>query len=301
MKNVLITGATGFVGSNLVEELSKKRYVRLRCILKNDEVYSFSSKNIDIMGGSLENSLFLEKATKGINIVIHLAAVINSKKISDFYKVNVEYTKNLLNSCKKNKVKKIIFFSTIDAILPLRGLYGESKLRAENLIKGSGLNFIILRPSVIYGKNDRKNLSQLVDKIKDHKFIPIIGNGNYKRNPIYISDVLNVITRCIESDKFNNNTYELGGPTVVSYKKIVDLICIKLNLKRYKIYIPSLFLKFVSFLKPLLVFLNLPFEQIANINCNKVANPHSINKFGLKPTSLNRGLDLILDNYESKK
>ena len=107
---ILITGATGFVGRNLLEKLSKRP---IRCLVKDK---SSLGKNIEIVRGNLTDLKSLDEATKNISIVIHLAAIIKSKNKEEFKKINAEGTRNLVNASKKNGVKKFIYISSSDVI-----------------------------------------------------------------------------------------------------------------------------------------------------------------------------------------
>ena len=106
-----------------------------------------------------------------VDIIIHLAGISNG----DVFKINYEGTRNLVDACVENKVKKFIFISSFDAILETD--YGKSKLKAEDYIKNSGLNYIIFRPTVIYGNDNKKDIGRLIKLIK-LGVAPILGDGN---------------------------------------------------------------------------------------------------------------------------
>lgn len=213
-----ITGATGFLGRHLIPEIQKLDFT--------------------ILKGDLNDKELLNKSLKDVDTVIHLAALIKSKRKSSFYKVNVLGTQNLIEACVKTKVKNIIFTSSYLADpFYKKDPYGRSKFEGEKIIKKSGLNFIILRPTLIYGKSDDKNLAQLVKWIKKLPFVPVFGNGNYHLQPIYVKDVIKTINFILEKNIFNKKTYNLAGKPL-TYNEIINQICKKLNKKRIKIHLP---------------------------------------------------------------
>jgi len=235
MKKILITGATGNLGGVLKSDLIKNNYDVLcltkRKIKSKREIY-----------GDLNDYYSLLNATKDINIVIHLAGVINgSKKLLN--KVNIQGTKNLINVCERNKVKKIIFISSLD--VKLETPYGISKLKAEEIIKNSKLKYIILRPCVIYGKGFKKGINLLVKILKKMFIIPIIGSGKNLYQPLYVEDLVLLIKQIIDKNKFNNKTYFLGGKTTINMNQLIDLICLNLKKKVIKIPLPINLKKFL--------------------------------------------------------
>ena len=140
---ILVTGVTGFVGRHLLNKLDKY------------EVSVLSRKKSPIKGanlfiGGLFDKKILLEASK-VDVVIHLAGISDG----DVFKINYEGTKNLVDACVKNKIKRFIFISSYDAILDTN--YGKSKLKAEEYIKNSGLEYFIFRPTVIYSRENKYN------------------------------------------------------------------------------------------------------------------------------------------------
>ncbi|GAF69092.1 unnamed protein product, partial [marine sediment metagenome] len=170
MKNktkILITGATGNVGKALRACLSKDNYA-ISCLTNENKRFA------DDIIGDLNNYSSLLNATKNIDIVIHLAAVIKgNKKLIN--KVNVQGTKNLINACEKNKVKKIIFMSSLD--IKFNTPYGISKRKAEEIIENSKLKYVILRPTAIYGEGFKTGINSLAKLMKKTPIFPIPGSG----------------------------------------------------------------------------------------------------------------------------
>src|SRR3989344_926676 len=218
---ILVTGASGFVGKNLIKHLNKY------------DINILSRKKIfgdGVFVGDLFDKKILLDASK-VDVVIHLAGISDG----NVYKINYEGTKNLIDACTENRVKKFIFISSYDAVLNTD--YGKSKSKAEMYLKNSGLNYIIFRPTVIYGRNNKKDIGRLIKLIK-LGVAPIPGDGNFKLQPLFVDDVVNAIVKAVES-KIKNKTYFIGGANALSFNEIVDIISNHLHKRVIKIKIPG--------------------------------------------------------------
>jgi len=222
---ILVTGATGFIGRILIEKLAKKH--KVVCFVRKESNNSAVEKFEKVYGDILDKNSLLE-ATKKIDAVIHLATS-HQQGNEDF---NFIGSRNVIEACKENKVKKLIFISSMAAKRASLDDYGKTKLKIENLIKESGLNYVILRPSIIYSDN---NLSLIGKSLKTPLFIPVIGNGNYKLNPVHINDVAEAITRAVEK---KNKEYDVAGAEKISFNDIIKLCKQQFNIKKPVIHVP---------------------------------------------------------------
>ena len=236
---ILITGATGFVGRNLIESMPKEN---IKCLVRSTSNIEFLKKyNVNIVYGDINDKKSLDNALKGIDAVIHLAAYIRGSNKDLFYKVNTEGIKNLIEACKKNKIKRIIMLSSMAVTRKYLDDYGKSKKQAEDLLKNSNLDYTILRPSMIYGKdsNSTKHLISYINMLP--LIIPIVGNGKFNIQPIYINDVTSVIIKSLDNKTSIGKTYDLLGETRISFNYFIDFISSRLNIKKIKFHIPVSF------------------------------------------------------------
>lgn len=238
---ILITGASGFLGRQLVARMSGDELFRnqIRCFIrrKEQEKY-FGHYNIEVVRGDIRNENDISKALEGVDTVIHLAALIKTPNDSDYYEVNLEGTKKLVKKSIEQKVKRMIFVSSFQAREEFDTAYGRSKRFAEDFIRRSGIEWVILRPLMFYGKTDNKDLMHLVGFIRKYPIIPIFGNGKYKLQPIHVDDIVEAILRSIKQKNIRNVTFEIGGGSVVTMNGFVDLVCKFLNIRRIKLHLP---------------------------------------------------------------
>lgn len=290
---ILVTGATGFVGNHLVNKLVSQ-HEQIRCLVRgNTSEIMKIGKEVDIFEGDLLNKDIVNRVVKGVQKVVHLAAALQAPNPEDICRINVEGTRNLVTLCVEHGVKQFIFFSTLNVTLPVKNQYSKTKSEAEQIVQESGLDFTILRPSIIYGEGDNGTISQIIKSVKTNKRITLLGNGEYKLQPVYIDDVVNAICEVLNNThSHKQKTYFLVGKDIVSYNEIVDMISSIIGFESRKRYVPlpvvsfvatalSLFSKKGVILKDKLE--TYPYDKVVDIAFQK-------NIFPLQATSLTDGL-----------
>ena len=214
--DVFLTGATGFLGKNLVENLSSKH--NITCLIRdknieNNENYKFlKSFNVNLIYGDVFNPPLI----KGYDVVIHVAALIHGPD-NQVLKINYQGTKNILKNCQN--IGKFIFISSAgvygpcenaceDSIINTTNSYEKSKVLAEREVKKSLFPYIILRPGLITGKYE-KNISKL-SNLAVEGIVPIIGKGQIKIQTIDIKIVVNILEKLMKSD-IKNEIFNVAG------------------------------------------------------------------------------------------
>jgi len=288
---IFVTGASGFIGRELVKKLYNEREDVTVLLKKQDQ-----SLRVNKVIGDLSDKKLLERMLKGADVVVHLAALVNSADRKKMYESNVIGTKNLLETARKNKVKRFIFFSSAVVTSKISGIYSDSKIEGERLVRKSGLNYTIIRPSLIYGRTDNKNFGGMINLIKKCPVVPIIGTGKAKTQPVYIGDVVDATYKIIKSKKANNSEYFIAGPSTLTMNEMVDMVTKNLSLRRVKLHIPIWMMRFVVFFyerinkKSVIVS-----EQIKRMNEDKVYGISNAKRdFGYNPVSFKQGLNIFL-------
>ena len=150
MKNILLTGANGYVGKYVLKELLRQGYEVTAFIKVGTPIPEIANGNFKIVQGDLLDIESLSDALENIDAVIHLAAAVRIKIWEINYDVNVIGSKNLIDVCNEKNVKRVIFTSSVSALRTKRGPYGETKYLAENLFEESNLDYTIFRPDIIH-------------------------------------------------------------------------------------------------------------------------------------------------------
>lgn len=241
-KTVLVTGAAGFVGSHLVPMLISSGYSVTVLVKNKKEKEKIKVNNIKIITADMSKTGAWQKQIAGNNLVIHLAAEIASKYKQDFVKNNVIATYNLIKAMKKNNIGRIILFSSAAVTSIRQDWYSETKSQKEEMVLKSGLNHLILRPSMIYGPGDTKNIGWLIKMIRNLPIVPLPGGGNFGRQPVYVDDICRIVLKLARLN-LPSRIYEIHGHEYVTMKKMVKIILKAQNSKKPTFYVPISFLK----------------------------------------------------------
>lgn len=255
--NILITGATGFIGSHIFDELIKKGH-RVKCLIReNSNTRWLDNKNIEIIKSDFVNYDLIKSKLEDIDIVIHVAGIIAALNYHEFYKVNAEGTKLLLNSVAKysKQFKKIIYISSQTVGGPAKDLnspiseddppnpltsYAKSKFQAEQFIINSdyGVKYSILRPSAVFGERD-PGIVQIFQMVKKG-FAPLMGLDKKYLNLIYGKDLAIATVNCIENAQSDNQIYYIAGQEKLNWDFLMDEIKIAVNNPRaIKLKVPN--------------------------------------------------------------
>ena len=207
-----------------------------RCLVRDRKKIDDNSR-VEIIEGDILDRGILDKATKDVDTVIHLAAIIKSGDNSDLVRVNVDGTRNLVDACITNGVKRIIYISSLDAGLKDISIYGKTKGIAEDIIKSSNTDYVILRPALIYGKGS-KDICLLAELIKRYPVIPVFGDGEGLLQPVYVDDVCDIIIKLIKDRNIKNKIYYIAGEEAISLNNLIDKIAGLFSKRVIKIHIP---------------------------------------------------------------
>ena len=230
---VVVTGASGFVAKNVRKHLSEENVKLISISRKNFKKYKNETK---IVTRNYDEKIILPKIKKSDGL-LHLVGIGKQSIKNDFNLINVEFTKKIINLCKKARVNKIIYTSGLGVSKSNSLGYFISKYHAEKLIMESNLDYTIFRPSYIVGKDDlfTKFLKKQIKKGE----IQIPGSGNYSIQPIYINDVSKIILKSITDLKFKNQILDLVGSESISYQNYVKLFSRKTQTKLKNINLES--------------------------------------------------------------
>jgi len=262
MKNILITGATGFIGQRLLKAtdskikiLSRKKQHDLETIVCDFEKGSIPSNTLD-----------------GIDIVFHLAGfahdIRDASKIADlYYEVNVSATVQLANLAVKSGVKRFVFVSSVKASgNPPIGIcanekdqrnaedvYGRTKREAElkllEIGQVSGMHVSIIRPSLVYGPDVKGNLQLMLSGIGKGWFPPLPETGN-RRSMIHVDDLVRAILLVAEDDRANGEIFIATDGKPYSSREIYSTMCYIVGKSVPKWSVPKFLFDAVSLISP---------------------------------------------------
>jgi len=239
---ILVTGATGFVGSNLVKRL-RKDGLKIRAVVRTPaKAQELKDLGVEVVPGDIADMASLEAAAKNCGTIIHLVGIIQEGRGYTFRRVHVEGTRNTLDAAKKAGVKHFIYQSAIGSREEAKSEYHRTKWEAEKLVRASGIPFTILRPSLIYGPGDLFTV-RLAEAIRLSPVLPVIGTGRSKVQPIFIDDVTACLAKIVTSGPHLNKVYEIGGPEQLTYEEVTKAIAAALGVNRPTVHMPLFFMR----------------------------------------------------------
>jgi nucleoside-diphosphate-sugar epimerase len=287
IKNILVTGASSEMGSSLIRELLNNSGLKIRAMVHRSPV---NIHGCEIRPGDLKKSDLLVKALFGIDTVVHIAALTKSTRELDYFEVNVRGTQNLIDASLDCGVKKIIYISSAAASLHGGG-YSRSKLEAEQRIIKSGMQWVILRPSEVYGQRAGDSINQLIHWVQNYFFVPVIGVGSCKLSPVFIEDVVPAMALAIFNEELENKTIVLAGPEELTYDDLVDRIATYFGVKRFKLYLPEGLIRLGIMITSKLGINFVVPDQIPRLLCNKSFRIELAKKnLGYSPRILEEGI-----------
>jgi|SRR3989339_280820 len=238
---IFLTGSSGFLGKFILNELTKKK-IRIRCLVRtslNKEI-----PGVEWLVGDLTDKNLDPDILKECSVVIHSAGLIKGTK-EDLLKTNFEGTKNIIELSIKANVKKIIFISSIDALL-FENSYAISKKMAEETLIHAKMDWVIVRPSQLFGLDDNKNFYFLDKAIKKYFIIPLPFYGAFKWEPVFVEDLAKYIVNLVYDESAKNRVYNVVGPECLSFRQIVSIIERYNNVDRFKISLTNGFMLFIE-------------------------------------------------------
>ncbi len=314
---VLVTGASGFVGKNLIPEITKDRNVKL-LVRSTSNIDEFKGlKRIEIVYGDLEHNQGIDAALKAVDVVIHCAARTIGRNFAEYYKTNTIGTENLVKAMERNHVKGMVYLSSHAACGPsLRknpsdesvkpkpiSFYGMTKMFAEDAIRKSQVPYTILRPVAVYGPHDTEILKYI--EFMNRGICPIIGFGKKQVNMIYVKDLVQLIIKVIDNGNFSNNTYFVNDGHCYDYDEVVEEIAHVLGKKNLKIHIPEILAALVGLMNDVFVTEKRrtvwrdKVRELAQANWSCSADSISQDLGFVPKYSLTEGLEQTIEWYKS--
>jgi uncharacterized protein YbjT (DUF2867 family) len=288
---ILVTGAAGFVGGHLVARLLEAGH-SVRCLVRaGGSTGDLPTDRVEIVYGDVTELETLGPAVAGVDTVIHLVAIIKEPPGATFHGIHVDGTSNMLISADSAGVKRFFFMSALGTRPEARSKYHQTKWQAEELTRRSGMQYVIFRPSLIFGPKDGFT-TQIMDLARKAPVIPVPGNGRSLVQPIWIGDVAGAITKTVEDDSLWGTTWEIGGSRQMEFNEAVDTITDVMGVRKRKFHMP------VALLRPVVMVLERVWQGIPAgsdallmLQEPNICDPRTLpDRFGIAPLPFREGL-----------
>ncbi|MDD1771697.1 MAG: NAD-dependent epimerase/dehydratase family protein [Methanomassiliicoccales archaeon] len=236
---VLVTGATGFLGGYLLEEMVKSGHAPVCAYRAGSDTKLIDALGLPKVHFDLTDAASLREAVKGVDAVVHLAAYYTFTGRKELYElINVQGTRHLMDACKKENVRRFIYCSSTEAMGPVsrppadedaplspQYEYGRSKVRAEELLRASGLDWTIIRPSGIYGPRNVDDVSyHFITSFQGFASKFIIGTGKNYIQFVHASDVARAFVLTLDAPVSIGRTYIISQARPYTYEEVYRVL-----------------------------------------------------------------------------
>lgn len=227
---ILLSGGTGFVGTEVLKQLIAAGH-NVRLLTRTPErCESIRQRyNVDLFFGNILHAPSISGCMDGIEAVIHLVGIISEVGENTYDRVHRVGTQNLISEAKKAKVKRFIHMSALGVRANAHSQYHQTKWAAEEALRASGLDWTILRPSIIYGPGDSfvnlfARMTRWPMNFLQLFTLPVIEGGYSHLQPIPVADVAKCFVRALEIPTAIKKTYDLCGPEPLRLREIIKII-----------------------------------------------------------------------------
>jgi NADH dehydrogenase len=241
MKIVTIFAGSGFVGRSVVRKLIKNNF-RVKIITRNKEKSAFLKTYagpdfLSLVNWDYQNFSELENIIKNSSFVINLAGILFENKKDDFDKVHHILPSEIAKICSHLNIEKFIHISALGVEKNKNSKYGVSKFSGEEAVVKNFPNAIILKPSIVFGEEDNF-FNKFATMLKISPFLPLIGGGQTKFQPIYVEDLAEIILQSLLIKDLSLKSFEAVGNQIFTFKELLELIGSYLDKKIIFIPIP---------------------------------------------------------------
>lgn len=303
---VLVSGGTGFLGETMREVLRDAGYAVKLLVRSSRDAGRLQDLGFETALGDVEDPQSLFIAMSDVDAVINLVAIVKETKDVTFERINYQGTVNLVNAAHQASVDRFIQMSAIGAANLPDFPYLYTKWRAENYVRDRIPDWTIFRPSIIFGPSREGHfqfVAQLADVLRAAPVTPVAGDGRALFQPIHAGDVSAAFAAAVRDGSTSGQTFELGGPDVLTYREMLDEVARALGISKPAVNVPiSLVRLGVSIMTPL-PFIEPPVThgQLDMLQLDNTTDDNAAPRFLDRPMKQFRGgLDFLRTDCDTR-
>jgi NADH dehydrogenase len=221
---VFVTGGTGFIGRRLLARIAGGGRGPVHCLTRRPDAFPGAGRDLHVVPGDLQDGDAYGPVLAGCGTVVHLAAATGQAPPAEHLRVNAVGTRVLLDRCRKAGVERFVHVSSVAATFPnlRRYPYGRSKALAERAVVESGLPFVVLRPTIVVGKEGA--LWQRLTRLARQRLMPLPGGGRAVIQPVFVDDVVECVLAAADGLVPPGTVYAVGGPERLTFADFLAAI-----------------------------------------------------------------------------
>jgi uncharacterized protein YbjT (DUF2867 family) len=237
---ILVTGGTGFVGSHVLRRLIETEpRGSVRTLVRNRAKAIFP-EGVSIVEGDITRPESLPAAVAGVDVIIHAAAITGDRKEpyrGAYDRTNRVGTENLMSAAKGAGVKRLVVVSGLGCRQAPAGTYMATRWGMEEAVRGSGIPFVILQPSVLFGAG-APFVAALAGLARVLPVLPLVGGGRTRFQPLWIEDLVTCLVASKSSETPAGRALPLGGSEWATFKEVLQTICRAMSVRRLLVPLP---------------------------------------------------------------
>lgn len=244
---VLVTGAGGFIGGHLVPRLLSRGH-RVRALTRRVDpvarppgpaaaVVATEGPDVEWRAADLTERRSLDGIAEGCDVVVHLAGRFEAETGAGLARIHGTGTRNLLWAAGRAGVTRVVLVSAVGAS-PDGGAFFRTKFEAEDAVMASGIEWVILRPTIVYGPGDHFT-SAVVRLLRALPVFPMLGDGTFPLQPLAVEDMTDALAQSVERPELARRCFEVGGPERLSFVRIVRILAATIGRRRHVLPLPE--------------------------------------------------------------
>jgi NADH dehydrogenase len=234
---VAVTGASGFLGRQVVRSLVERKYKVRAIVHRKQTPEMLDAPGVEVFVGDVQDLEIMRQAVKGCDWLIHLAAILRERGGITYRMVNELGTGMVFAAAKTAKISRAVNVSAIGAAPDSPTPYLTSRWIGERVAQKSGVATATVRFSALFGEGD-EFINALAALVRLSPVVPIAGSGKNRFQPLAVDDAAEAVVSAIEGGVRPGSIVDLGGPEILTYNEIVDTVAAELNRKILKVHAP---------------------------------------------------------------
>ena len=303
-KIIALFGGSGFLGKHLMRQLTKLDY-RVKVATRNPYLKGYlkplgNPGQIELFKTNIFDPEDVKKVLKNSELVINLVGILYETRKQKFSQVHSQFPHILCNACNELGIKNLVHVSALGVRERHVSQYMQSKIQGEKNIQDVFKPSVILRPSLVFGPED-KFFNTFASLAQFSPVLPLIGGGKTKFAPIYVGDVAKAIVKALELNNSESKIYELGGPENYTFKELMQILLSEIKKKRFLISIPFGFAKFQSYFLQMMPNPLLTPDQVELLKHNNVVSGDypTLKDLGITGTTIQNILPKYIYRFRS--
>jgi len=297
---ILVAGGTGFIGRAIVRELAG-RGEQLAVMSHRPEAAArrFPGLQVEVRRGDARDAASMKSAVAGTDTVISCMQFPNfpvedRRKGFTFEEVDARGNERLVAAARDAGVRSYVYLSGAGAAPDAPKHWFRAKWQAEQAIQASGLRYTVFRPSWVYGRDDN-SLNRFVAFARRLPFVPVVGDGKQRLQPVFVDDVARAVAESLTADAAANQVFEIGGPDVLTMDGVLRVMLAAMGKKKPLLHAPALLPKFAALLMTPIPNRPLSPDAVDFITADALAdNGPLLRALSVRLTPLRAGLETYL-------